>query len=238
MNNKQQITWIGTKEEFNNLSEYSNDILYFITEETENNDNLKIDGKDVTKIIIVLKYVNINFSENNTKQVPGSILEVPFIDISNTKSDNDYKYYKVLYSWHHLGVDAPLLVPNVDTTYEANWCNIKATNSNITLTVDEYGHQFQSPSFYIISDEPLYFIGATNDGAIQKDVKVNSVITNDEDNKYKMSLTIYINGVILTPGTPKNFVVKLLIYKDYSCSKYIGSININVTMIKPSGPGE
>ena len=222
MNNKQQITWIGTKEEFNNLSEYSNDILYFITEETENNDNLKIDGNDVTKIITVLKYVNINFSENNTKQVPGSNLEVPFIDISNTKSDNDYKYYKVLYSWHHLGVDAPLLVPNVDTTYEANWCNIKATNSNITLTVDEYGHQFQSPSFYIISDEPLYFRGTTN----------------DEDNKYKMSLTIYINGVILTPGTPKNFVVKLLIYKDYSCSKYIGSININVTMIKPSGPGE
>ena len=69
MNNKQQITWIGTKEEFNNLSEYSNDILYFITEETENNDNLKIDGNDVTKIITVLKYVNINFSENNTKQV-------------------------------------------------------------------------------------------------------------------------------------------------------------------------
>lgn len=202
--------------------------------------NLTINDKNIAKVITVLKYVNISFSEtaDSTKQIPGTSLETPFIDVLSIGTDDDYKFYKLLYGWSHLGVDAPLLVPNVDTTYEANWCNIKATNSNITLTVDEYGHQFQSPSFYIISDEPLYFRGTTNDGAIQKDVKVNSVITNDEDNKYKMSLTIYINGVILTPGTPKNFVVKLLIYKDYSCSKYIGSININVTMIKPSGPGE
>ena len=202
--------------------------------------NLTINDKNIAKVITVLKYVNISFSEtaDSTKQIPGTSLETPFIDVLSIGTDDDYKFYKLLYGWCHLGVDAPLLVPNVDTTYEANWCSIKATNSNITLTVDEYGHQFQSPSFYIISDEPLYFRGTTNDGAIQKDVKVNSVITNDEDNKYKMSLTIYINGVILTPGTPKNFVVKLLIYKDYSCSKYIGSININVTMIKPSGPGE
>ena len=62
------------------------------------------------------------------------------------------------------------MVPNVDTTYEANWCSIKATNSNITLTVDEYGHQFQSPSFYIISDEPLYFRGETYDNAVKKNV--------------------------------------------------------------------
>ena len=202
--------------------------------------NLTINDKNIAKVITVLKYVNISFSEtaDSTKQIPGTSLETPFIDVLSIGTDDDYKFYKLLYGWSHLGVDAPLLVPNVDTTYEANWCSIKATNSNITLTVDEYGHQFQSPSFYIISDEPLYFRGTTNDGAIQKDVKVNSAITNDEDNKYKMSITIYINGIVLTPGTPKNFVVKLLTYKDYSCSKYIGSININVTMIKPSGPGE
>lgn len=130
------------------------------------------------------------------------------------------------------------MVPNVDTTYEANWCSIKATNSNITLTVDEYNHQFQSPSFYIISDEPLYFRGETYDNAVKKNVKIDSVVLLDSNNKYKMTVNTYINGVVLVAGTPKNFVVKLLIYKDYSCSKYIGSININVTMIKPSGPGE
>ena len=202
--------------------------------------NLTINDKNIAKVITVLKYVNISFSEtaDSTKQIPGTSLETPFIDVLSIGTDDDYKFYKLLYGWSHLGVDAPLLVPNVDTTYEANWCSIKATNSNITLTVDEYDHQFQSPSFYIISDEPLCFRGETYDNAVKKNVKIDSVVLLDSNNKYKMTVNTYINGVVLVAGTPKNFVVKLLIYKDYSCSKYIGSININVTMIKPSGPGE
>lgn len=35
INNNQQLTWIGTEDEFNNLSEYSNETLYFITEGEE-----------------------------------------------------------------------------------------------------------------------------------------------------------------------------------------------------------
>lgn len=53
-----------------------------------------------------------------------------------------------------------------------------------------------------------------------------------------MLMKIYINGVLVIPGTPKDFTVKVKIYKDYSCEKYIGYINVNVTMIKTTGPGE
>lgn len=115
---------------------------------------------------------------------------------------------------------------------------MKATNSKITLTLDEYDHQIQDKNFYMYADYPLYFKGQTNDGAIEKNVRIESTVLLDENNKYKMLMKIYINGVLVIPGTPKDFTVKVKIYKDYSCEKYIGYINVNVTMIKTTGPGE
>ena len=205
---------------------------------------IKINGKMVAKVATVIKYVTINFVEtiNNTttstNQIPGMVLEKPTLAVTSTGNDNQYKYYKVLYSWKHQGVDAPMLVPNTEATYTSNFCNMKATNSKITLTLDEYDHQIQDKNFYIHADYPLYFKGQTNDGAIEKNVIIESTVLLDENNKYKMLIKIYINGVLVIPGTPKDFTVKVKIYKDYSCEKYIGYINVNVTMIKTTGPGE
>ena len=71
-----------------------------------------------------------------------------------------------------------------------------------------------------------------------RNITFETTVLLDENNKYKMLMKIYINGVLVIPGTPKDFTVKVKIYKDYSCEKYIGYINVNVTMIKTTGPGE
>ena len=61
--------------------------------------NLTINDKNIAKVITVLKYVNISFSEtaDSTKQIPGTSLETPFIDVLSIGTDDDYKFYKLLY---------------------------------------------------------------------------------------------------------------------------------------------
>lgn len=199
------------------------------------NNEIIINGQKAIKIVTVINYVNITFGDYNTKQIPGTTLEKPSIDIQLIESNKTYNYYKVLYSWKYLGLDAPLIVPNNDTVYEPNFINIEATKETINIMWDKY-EQNQNNSFYITSIYPLYFKGETMDGIIKKDVRIERV-TIIENNKYKMTLNFHVNGITNLVSS-KEFNVMLSIYKDYSCTKYLGYINVKIKMYVTSGPGE
>lgn len=203
--------------------------------------NLILKDKNVAKVVNVLKYVTLTFNGDTTitkKQIPGEIMEKEFLNIKYKEDDIDFKYYDILYSWLHGDVEAPIIVPSVDETYTPKWCSIKATNSEVMLSYNEYGYQTQSNSFCIYSPEPLYFKGETLDGAITRNVTVTSPMLLESDGRYKIPLTFNVNGVEVIPGTPKTFKVKLSIFKDRIYSKYLGYIEISVRITNSSGPGE
>lgn len=205
------------------------------------NNNLIINDENVAKIVTILKYVTLTFNDNIPivrKEVPGEIMDKPFIGIINNGTDTTFKYYKILYSWLHGTEDAPIIVPNNDEIYNPNWCNIKVSNYTLNIFYDQNGNQHQDSTFNVYSDEPLYFKGETQEGGVTRNVKIRGPILLESNNKYRMPLSFIVNGVVVSPGIPKNFTVKVSIYKDRICSKYLGYINVSVKIINTSGPGE
>ncbi len=204
--------------------------------------NLIINDENVAKIVTILKYVTLTFTGivpvSISRQIPGEIMEKPFINIKSISEDSSFKYYNVLYNWLHESEEAPILVPSINEIYTPNWCNIKVSNFTLNICYDQYGGQHQDDSFYIYSDEPLYFKGETQEGNIVRNVSITNPILVESSGQYQMPLTFNINGVTVLPGSPKDFTVKISIYKDRICSKYLGYINILTKVTNTSGPGE
>lgn len=205
-------------------------------------ENLIINDSNVVKVVTILKYVTLTYNGISpiviNRQIPGEIMEKPLVDVQHVSVDSNFKYYKVLYSWLHGSEDSPILVPSINGTYTPNWCNIRVSNFTLIISYDQYGGQHQDDTFNVYSDEPLYFKGETLDGAITRNVSITNPILVESSGQYRMPLTVNINGVVVLPGAPRDFTVKVSIYKDRICSKYLGYINIATQVANTSGPGE
>ena len=203
-------------------------------------DNLIINNKDVAKVVTILKYVTITFDEISIvrKAIPGEVIDVPTVDVIKKSTSNDQTIYQLLYDWKSGNVSMPILAPNTDKTYTPSWCIIKVPNENVNLVFSSSGTQTQSSTYLINSEEPLYIKGETMDGSIKRNVTVDNSISIANNNTYNLSLTFNINGIAVGLGTQKTYTVKLSLYKDRICSKYIGYINIIIKVTSSVGPGE
>lgn len=207
------------------------------------NDNLIINDKNVARVLTVLKYVTLTFHGDLTvvkKQIPGEVINAPVVDAQKdpvSDYNENYNYYYLLYNWEKGGLPMSLLVPNIDTDYDAYWCSIKVPKSELQIVYSTYD-QTQVGSYVINSQKPLYIRGETMDGSILRNVTINNNMTVASDNSYNLNLAFNINGASVAAGTSKIFDVKLSFYKDRICTKFIGLIYINIKLFNSTGPGE
>lgn len=196
------------------------------------------------RIVTVVSYVNISFVFNqsrteNISQIPGSEMIKPQVeDPVYDRIVSDRKYYNVLYDWKNNGVSIPLLVPNINSSYDADYKEIDIPNSQTIINYSEYGVQTMSSLFILNSDCPLYFKGSTVENGITKDVYVNSVCSLNANERYSHNMGFVVSNADLEAGGQKTYSVDLNIYKDVIKSKYLGKINFSVKVVSTAGPGE
>lgn len=196
------------------------------------------------RIVTVVSYVNISFVFNQSQteiisQIPGSEMIKPQVkDPVYDRTVNGIKYYNVLYDWKNNNVSIPLLVPNINSSYEADYIEIDIPNSQVIINYSEYGDQTMPSLFILNSDYPLYFKGSTVENGTTKDVYVNSACSLNANERYSHNMGFVVSNVDLEPGTQKTYSVDLKIYKDVIKSKYLGKINFSVKVVSTAGPGE
>lgn len=207
-----------------------------------NNENRNL--QNTLRIVTVVSFVNISFVFNqsrteNISQIPGSEMIKPQVeDPVYDGIVNGRKYYNVLYDWKNNGVSIPLLVPNINSSYDADYKEIDIPNSQTIINYSEYGDQTMSSLFILNSDCPLYFKGSTVENGITKDVYVNSVCSLNANERYSHNMGFVVSNVDLDAGEQKTYSVDLKIYKDVIKSKYLGKINLSVKVVSTAGPGE
>ena len=200
--------------------------------------------QNTLRITNVVNYVNISFVFNQSRtdtilQIPGSEMIKPQVeDPVYDRTVNGRKYYNVLYEWKNDDVSIPLLVPNINSSYDAVYKEFDIPNSQTIINYNEYGNQIMSPAFFLNSDSPLYFKGSTVENGITKDVYINSVCSLNANEKYSHHLDFIISNVDLGAGEQKTYSVNLKIYKDIVKSKYLGKITLSVKVVSTAGPGE
>ncbi|MBP5407852.1 MAG: hypothetical protein J6Y42_01770 [Bacilli bacterium] len=206
------------------------------------NNNIIVNNSDVAKVIKIVKYVNITFSTNPSnpqKLIPGSYFR-DFLPLNVVEFDynSDHRnYYKTVYDWKNNNVSIPLLVPNTNKTYIADYCEFDFSDLDAVINYSQTGQQTMARVYEVYSDEPLYFTATTTEGNETKEVYVNATCSLNS-NRYKYSLSFYVSDVSVVPGTPKTYTTIISLFKDYNCSKYLGEVQIEIIVVSSAGPGE
>lgn len=198
---------------------------------------------NISQIIKIIKYVDINFNVNNDTYrsyhlVSNTLLDVPVKEPIYLGIINSKKNYNVTYDWIHNNVSYPLLVPSIDTTYQALLIPLTIPNEQARIVCDSYNHQSMGQTYILLFDYPLYFKATTIEDLIEKEVLVDVVYTINQDNTYNHELSFNISDVNIIPGTPKDYVINLELYKDLLKTKYIGTIQIEAQISSTVIPGD
>lgn len=205
---------------------------------------MQINNSNVAQIVKIIKYITLSFIDTyetipSQQRVPGEFLEFFSIDPVYIQTIGNNKQYSLFYDWVHNNVSMPLLVPNTNTTYTALRCEVLVPNGTINMSVNEYGGQTLDNLFRVICINPLYFTAVTSENNIDKPFAISqSIILDTQTNKYLHNLLFDISDANVVPGTPKQYVVRLSIYKDKLRSKYLGTISFTFELVKTTGTGE
>lgn len=127
---------------------------------------------NISQIIKIIKYVDINFNLNNDTYrsyhlVPNTLLDVPVKEPIYLGIINNKKNYNVTYDWIHNNVSYPILVPSIDTTYQALLILLTIPNKQARIVCDSYNHQSMGETYILLFDYPLYFKATTIEDLIE-----------------------------------------------------------------------
>ena len=109
-------------------------------------------NNNITKIIQIIKYVNLEFYDNNVcihsdPYVPGESLEFFSIDPIFIQDIGNYKKYSLFYDWMHNNTSMPLLVPNEETIYTSYRCDILVPKGVIDVSILDHNVQHLENDF-------------------------------------------------------------------------------------------
>lgn len=207
--------------------------------------NINTTNPDIARVVTIVRYVDINFNVNNVLYeshhlIPNTLLETPihepiYLGISNSK-----KRYNVIYDWTYNNVSYPILVPDINTTYQASLILLTIPDEQAHILCDSYGKQRMGSFYNLTFTYPLYFKATTIeiDSDIEKEVLVDPTYVVNQDNTYTHQMNFVITDPILIPGIPKNYTITLELYKDLLKTKYIGSITLSANISSTITPGD